>query len=94
MKSLSVPITLAVALALVIPLTALTVVAFGKELQVIVSYWLQGRPRMLVRLDIELPSVDAERCLVLVRRLPTPYNPTKDGWPEESTSIPTHRVLQ
>jgi hypothetical protein len=34
---------------------------------------------MLVRLDIELSRVDAERCLVLVRRFPTPYNPTKDG---------------
>ncbi|MCC6047289.1 MAG: hypothetical protein LM571_03775 [Desulfurococcaceae archaeon] len=101
MKSLSVPITLAVALALVIPLTALTVVAFGEELQVIVSYWLQGRPRMLVRLDIELPSVDAERCLVLVRRFPTPYNPTKDGWPEDiyfdthtpGTTVAVKRIL-
>jgi len=100
-RRLPVPTALVIALALVIPLATLTTMAFSEELQVIVSYWLQGRPRMLVRLDIELPRVDAERCFVLVRRFPTPYNPTKDGWPEDiyfgthppGTTVTVKRVL-
>jgi len=79
---LRVPVALATVLALAIPLAALTVAAFSDEVQVVLSSWLQGRPRVLVRLDIELPNVDAERCLVLVRRFPTMYNPTKDGYTE------------
>ena len=100
-RRLPVPTALLIALALVIPLATLTTVAFSEELQVILSYWLQGRPRMLVRLDIEIPSVDAERCSVLVRRFPAPYNPTKDGWPEDiyfdthppGTTVAVKRVL-
>jgi hypothetical protein len=55
------------------------VVAFNDELSVVISSWLEGRPRMLVKLEVALPKVDADYCGVLVLRFPTPYNPTKNG---------------
>jgi len=78
-RRLSVPTALLI--ALVIPLATLTTAAFSDEVQVIASYWLEGSPMVLVRLDIELPRLDAGLCLVLVRGFPAPYNPTRGGWP-------------
>ena len=82
MRRLPTSVALIAVLALAIPLAALTVVAFSYEIQVVVSSWLEGRPRMLVKLEIRLPQVDADSCAVMVRRFPTMYNPTKDGYTE------------
>jgi hypothetical protein len=53
------------------------------ELQVLVSSWLSNEPKMLIKLLIELPVVSADSYLVMVRRFPTLYNPTRDGLTEE-----------
>jgi len=81
-RHLHVPVALAMVLALAIPLATLTVVTFSDEIQVIVSSWFEGRSRMLVKLEIRLPQVEADRCAVMVRRFPTMYNPTKEGYTE------------
>jgi hypothetical protein len=54
----------------------------GDELQILIDNWLKGKPRMIVKLEISLPKVDADKCIVHVRRFPTMYNPTKDGYTE------------
>jgi hypothetical protein len=62
---------------IVVPLTT------TPELQVLVNSWLSNEPKMLIKLLIELPVVSADSCLVIVRRFPTSYNPTRDGLTEE-----------
>jgi hypothetical protein len=37
---------------------------------------------MLIKLLIRLPDVSADLCFVMVRRFPTPYNPTRGGLTE------------
>ncbi len=50
------------------------------EISILFSSWFEGRPRMLVKLEILLPQVDADRCAVIVKRFPTMYNPTEAGF--------------
>ncbi len=50
------------------------------EISILFSSWFEGRPRMLVKLEILLPQVDADNCVVLVKRFPTMYNPTGAGF--------------
>ncbi|BEP16741.1 hypothetical protein PYJP_00930 [Pyrofollis japonicus] len=66
------------------------------EAQVIINNWLKGKPKMLVKLEIDLPSINADKCIVHVRRFPSIYNPTKDGYTEPiytGTHKPGSRVI-
>ncbi|MEO3993759.1 MAG: hypothetical protein QN229_05615 [Desulfurococcaceae archaeon TW002] len=48
------------------------------------------RPKIMIKLEIHIPPVNAELCRVIVRRLPSLYRPTKTGFSEEVYSG-THR---
>jgi hypothetical protein len=52
------------------------------EISTLFSSWLEGRPRMLVKLKIRLLQIATDRCAVLVKRFPTMYNPTEKGYTE------------
>jgi hypothetical protein len=53
-----------------------------REAEALFSSWLGNEPKMLVKLSIWLPNVNADNCFVMVRRFPTPFNPTKNGLTE------------
>ncbi len=65
---------------LVVPLTIIYV--YQDDLTVF-SSWAFGAPRIMVKLEIRIPPVGVGFCGVVVRRLPTPYRPTKAGLSEE-----------
>jgi len=49
------------------------------DLSVLFNSWLEGKPKALIKLNVEIPKVEgAEKCFLAVHRFPTPYNPTKD----------------
>ena len=52
------------------------------EALVLFTYWMTNQPAMLIKLLIRLPDVSADLCFVMVRRFPTPYNPTRGGLTE------------
>lgn len=76
-KFLAITITVLVLISAVVMVTAL-----NDELSIIINSWLEGKPKMLVKLKISLPHIEADYCGVLVVRFPTPYNPTKTGYTE------------
>ena len=53
------------------------------EAKLTINSWLGGKPKVLVKLDMHLPETVKGKCYVLVRRFPTMYNPTKDGYTEK-----------
>ena len=58
------------------------VVAFNDDLSIVINSWIEGKPRMLIKLKISLPHVEADYCGLIVLRFPTTYNPTKTGYAE------------
>ncbi|RSN72395.1 MAG: hypothetical protein DSO07_13040 [Thermoproteota archaeon] len=49
------------------------------DLSILFNSWLEGKPKALIKLNVEIPKVEgAEKCFLAVHRFPTPYNPTKD----------------
>jgi len=44
--------------------------------------WLDGNPKALIRLNVEIPKVYADKCFLAVHRFPSPLNPTKDRYSE------------
>ena len=71
-----------VIIALALISAVFIVAALNDELSIIINSWLEGKPRMLIKLKISLPHIEADYCGVLVVRFPTPYNPTKTGYTE------------
>ncbi len=71
-----------VAVTILILVTGVVALTNGDEISVLFGSWLGEKPRMLVRLEIRLPQVDADRCAVIVKRFPTMYNPTENGYTE------------
>jgi hypothetical protein len=67
---------------LIVIASATTPLATIPETQILFNSWLGNEPKMLIKLSIGLPNVNADLCFVIVRRFPTPYNPTKDGLTE------------
>ena len=57
------------------------------EVTVIFANWLQGKEMALIKLEIPIPDVKADRCAVSVHRFPTPYNPTEQGKPEPIATL-------
>lgn len=53
------------------------------EAKLTINSWLGKKPKVLVKLDIHLPRDAKGKCYTLVRRFPTMYNPTKDGYTEK-----------
>ncbi len=53
----------------------------GDDLQVIINSWLSGKPKAMNKLIVTVPNApQVSYCYVAVRRLPTPMEPTKDGY--------------
>jgi len=53
----------------------------GDDLQVIINSWLSGKPKAMNKLIVTVPNApQVSYCYVAVRRLPTPMEPTKDGF--------------
>ncbi len=52
------------------------------NMEIIVRSWLEGQPLMLLILEIKMPSIDADKCLLAVHRLPSPSAPTPNGLSE------------
>jgi hypothetical protein len=71
-----------IAIPVLILVTIGVMSAYSAEISTLLSSWIEGNPRMLVKLEIRLPQVNADRCAVSVKRFPTMYNPTKDGYVE------------
>lgn len=59
------------------------VYAYQDDLPVVSSSWSLGEPKTMVKLEIHIPPVDAESCVIVVRRLPTRYRPTNSGFSKE-----------
>ncbi|WP_456468629.1 hypothetical protein [Archaeoglobus sp.] len=53
-----------------------TAMAANDEISIIFNSWLEGKPKGIVRLNIETPKTD-DVCFIAVHRFPTPYNPTE-----------------
>ena len=73
---------LVLAIILTILLGTVVILSAADEISTLFNSWLEGKPRMLVKLEITLPQVDADRCVVIIKRFPTAYNPTEDGYTE------------
>ncbi|MFN3268188.1 MAG: hypothetical protein ACK416_02895, partial [Zestosphaera sp.] len=65
----------------VAPLVA--VYAYQDDLTIVFSSWSSGEPKIMVKLEIHIPTVNAESCGVTILRLPSLYRPTKTGFSEE-----------
>lgn len=66
---------------LIVLILASTPIAISQEdeLERLYKSWIEGNPLVLVRLDVKIPKVDADECLVVVARFPTPLAPTEYG---------------
>ncbi len=53
------------------------------ETRLTINSWLGNKPKILVKLDIHIPKNAKGKCYVLVRRFPSMYNPTRDGYTEK-----------
>ncbi|MEM1633638.1 MAG: hypothetical protein QXE68_05420 [Sulfolobales archaeon] len=67
--------------SLVTPLAIVYI--YQDDLAVVFNSWLSGEPKIMVKLEIHIPPVQAELCTVHVRKLPTPYRPTETGFSEQ-----------
>ena len=76
---------------IIILVSAMTIIAMipivsayaGDNIDVLFRSWLEGKPKALVRLNINIPKInESDVCFVAVHRFPTPYNPTKNGTSE------------
>jgi len=55
----------------------------GDDLQLLINSWLSGKPKAMDKLVITVPNApQVSYCYVAVRRLPTPMEPTADGFSE------------
>jgi hypothetical protein len=56
---------------------------YNDNIKLIINSWLGNRPKNIVKLHIHIPRDVNGKCFVLVRRFPTMYNPTEDGYTEK-----------
>ncbi len=70
-----------IAIAFLFVSAATLYVLSGDDLQVIINSWLSGKPKAMNKLIVTVPNApQVSYCYVAVRRLPTPMEPTKDGY--------------
>ena len=74
--------SISTAIIVVVFLTLLIATSFD-EIKLTISNWLGNKPKILVKLDIHIPKDAKGKCFVLVRRFPSMYNPTRDGYTEK-----------
>jgi hypothetical protein len=55
-----------------------TVFLHRDEISVLVNSWLNNKPQVLVKLEIKLPRLDADRCFVAIHRFGTLYTPINE----------------
>ena len=72
-------LTIFVIVAFMTPIVAVSI----NETKVLVSDLTGYKSEVLVKLDIHIPREARGRCFVLVRRFPSMYNPTYDGYTEK-----------
>jgi len=70
-----------VALAVVVAALAVAL-ANNDEVAMLFNSWLEGKPKALVKIHVEIPQINASKCVVEVRRFPSRFNPTEDGYTE------------
>ncbi len=68
---------LALVLAFLATVASVGVVLFQDDLSVVFSSWADGKPKMMVKLEIPVPGVGADFCYVAVMRFPGRLRPTK-----------------
>ncbi len=65
---------------LLVLVAASTVLAYLDDLQLLFSGWLSGKPKAMNKLVIYVPRIeDASRCYIMVKRFPTPCEPSEGG---------------
>jgi hypothetical protein len=53
------------------------VIFMSYETIILFKSWLEGEPRGIVMLNIDIPQTSSETCFIAVHRFPSPYNPTE-----------------
>jgi len=64
-------------------LLLLVIGTYDDNIKSVTNSWMGNKPKNLVKLYIHIPNDAKGKCFVLVRRFPTMYNPTKDGYTEK-----------
>jgi len=71
------------AIILIVVFLAPLIATSYDEARLTINSWLGNKPKILVKLDIHIPKDAKGKCFVLVRRFPSMYNPTRDGYTEK-----------
>ncbi len=53
------------------------------RVSLVINGWIEGKDKIMVKLNIHLPEGVNGKCYVMVRRFSTPYNPTTSGFSEK-----------
>lgn len=70
-------------LIIAIPAVLATTYLVYDEIQLLIEHWASGTPKMLIKLYVEVPPLQADFCAVSVERFLSNNNPTRNGYPEE-----------
>jgi len=65
----------ALALIVLVALSGVTAIHYSDDLQQVFESWRSGEAKALITLDIKVPRVDADECILEVARYPSMYLP-------------------
>jgi len=65
----------ALALIVLVALSGVTAIHYSDDLQQVFESWRSGEAKALISLDIKVPQVDADKCMLAVMRYPSMYLP-------------------